>query len=76
MAPSGTMPLIGAARHALEPLGLVQQVGEFGPRALEAGGVDVGDVVGDDFQVELLGVHAGGGDRERFHVILLRSPCG
>ena len=39
-----------------------------------AGGVDVGDVVGDDFQIGLLGVHAGGGDGECFHDMLLRYP--
>jgi hypothetical protein len=46
---------------------LVEQIGELGAGALEAGRVDVGDVVGDDFQIGLLGVHAGGGDGECSH---------
>ncbi len=54
-------------RDALEALRLIEQVGELRPRALEGGGVDVGDVVGDDFDVQLLGVHARRCDGERFH---------
>ena len=75
--PSGTMLWLARLGTPCMRLGLVEQVGEFGARALEAGGVDVGDVVGDDFEIGLLGVHAGGGDGECFHDdVSLRSPCG
>lgn len=40
--------------------GLVHQVFELGPAFFEARGVDVGQVVGNDVNVELLGHHAGG----------------
>ncbi len=39
----------------------IKQVLKFDFALLEAGGVDVRQVVGDDVQVELLGFHAGGG---------------
>jgi len=69
--------LAAAHRHTLELLRLVEQIGELGAGALEAGGVDIGDVVGDDFDVHLLGVHARGGDGEGAHgPILLRSASG
>ncbi len=57
----------GARRHALHAVDLIEKVGELGARALEAGGVDVGDIVGDDFEIGLLGIHARGGDGECFH---------
>ena len=37
--------------HARKALRLVEQVAEFRPGALEGGGVDVRDVVGDNFQM-------------------------
>jgi hypothetical protein len=48
-----------AVWNAVRAFHLVQQIGEFGPRPLEARRVDVGDVVGDDFNIELLCAHAG-----------------
>ena len=54
--------LAAAVGHALGALRLVDQIGEFGAGALERGRVDVGDVVGDDLNVGLLGGHAGRGD--------------
>lgn len=65
---------IGAVGHALRAVDLVEQVGEFGARPLVAGGVDVGDVVGDDFQICLLGIHAGGGDGKCFHALTPQIP--
>ena len=47
--------------------GLIDEVGELGARALESGGVDIGDVVGDHFEILFLGVHARGRDRKRSH---------
>ena len=44
----------GGARHAA---GLVEQVLKVHPAPLEAGGVHVGQVVGDSVGVELLGRH-------------------
>ena len=38
---------------------LVEQILEFGALALVAGGAHVGDVVGDDLDVEFLGHHSG-----------------
>ncbi|CAK0775194.1 hypothetical protein WCLP8_5220014 [uncultured Gammaproteobacteria bacterium] len=46
---------------------LIEEILEFGPLTLEAGGGAVGDVVGNGFDVELLGQHAGSADRETFH---------
>ena len=40
---------------------------ELGTGALERGRVDVGEVVGDDLDVGLLGRHAGGGNGKRTH---------
>ena len=59
---------IGAVRHTLQPFRLVEQIGKLRAGALEAGRVDVRDIVGDDFQIELLGIHAGCRDGECFHV--------
>ena len=39
---------------------VVVEVLEIGPLALEARGVDVGDVIGDDIDIGLLGGHAAG----------------
>jgi hypothetical protein len=50
--------LAAANGHAMDALDLIQEIGELGPRPLEAGGIDVGDVVGDDLDVQLLGRHA------------------
>ena len=52
---------------------LIDQVLEFGLPALVAGGRHVGDVVGNDLNVGLLGLHAGGGDVERAHVFFRLS---
>ena len=56
--------LAAAVGRAGGALGLIEQVRELGPRALEARGVDVGDVVGDHLDVGLLGVHSRRGDGE------------
>ena len=55
--------LAGGDGNAVGALDLVEQVGELGARPLEARRVDVGDVVGDDFDIGLLGRHAGRCDR-------------
>src|SRR5260370_1064651 len=56
---------------------LIKQVLEFGALPLEPGGVQVGDVVRDDFDVELLREHAGRGDIHRTHCLLSPSlPLG
>jgi len=44
---------------------LVKEILKFDLAALEARGVHVGEVVRDRVQVELLGIHAGGGRVER-----------
>jgi hypothetical protein len=41
--------------------GLIEQILELGALALEPGGVDVGEVVRNDVDIELLGQHAGRG---------------
>jgi len=41
---------------------LIQQVLEFSPLPLETGGVHIGQVIGYDLDIELLGQHAGGRD--------------
>ncbi|MNL77018.1 hypothetical protein D3C87_2030910 [compost metagenome] len=56
-----------AVGHAARALRLVEQIGEFGPGALERRRVDVRDVVRDDLDVELLGAHAGRGDGKDLH---------
>ena len=48
---------VGAGRAR----GLVKQLLELDLAFLEAGGVDVGEVVRDDVEVHLLGFHPGGG---------------
>ncbi|MNE05131.1 hypothetical protein D3C80_976850 [compost metagenome] len=55
----------GLRAHAFDVL--VQQVLELGPLTLEADRVHVGDVVGDDLDVQLLSQHAGGGGSESAH---------
>ncbi len=70
MGAFGDDALVRPVGNALQPLGLVEQVGELGAGPLEACRIDVGDVVGDDFQVQLLGVHAGRGDGESSHRLL------
>ena len=55
----GDRVLAAADRHALQALRLVEQVGELGPRPLERRRVHVGDVVGDDLEIGLLGIHPG-----------------
>ena len=59
--------LAGAIRDALHALDLVEQVGEFGARALEGRRIDVRDVVRDHLDVELLRAHAGRGDGQGSH---------
>ncbi len=54
----GLVRLIGHARRALR---LVEKIGKFGPCALEARCVDIGNIAGNHFQIKLLGVHACGG---------------
>jgi hypothetical protein len=55
----------GLRAHAADVL--VEQVLEFGALALVAGRAHVGDVVGDDLDVEFLGHHAGRRGMERSH---------
>jgi hypothetical protein len=50
------------AAHALRRDG--EQLGEFGARLLEAGGLRIGDVVGGDGQIALRRVDAAEGDTE------------
>lgn len=52
-----------------------EQVGELGARFLEAGGVDVGDVVGSDAQVGIGGIDAGQRDIEAHGMLLVSSGC-
>jgi hypothetical protein len=58
---------IGRGR-ADAPQVLVQQVLELRPVTLEAGGVHVGDVVRDDFDIELLSQHARCADVQGSHL--------
>src|SRR5204863_2585990 len=53
---------------------LVEQVLEFGTLALVAGRAHVGDVVGDDLDVEFLGHHAGRCGVERAHGSVSSKP--
>ena len=55
---------------------LVEQVLELGALALVAGGPQVGDVVRDNLDVELLRQHAGGGYVQGFHRSILHSGRG
>src|SRR5262249_9786089 len=55
---------------------LVQQVLEFRTLALVAGGAPVGDVVGNDLYVELLGHHSGSRGVECAHDCLLAGYAG
>ena len=48
-------------------LRLIEKVGEFGARAFETGRVDIGDVVGNDFNVGLLRGHSRRGNRKGSH---------
>jgi hypothetical protein len=52
-----------------------EQVGELGARLLEAGGVDVGDVVGGDAQVGVGGIDAGQRDIEAHGMLLVDAGC-
>ncbi|EGE59948.1 hypothetical protein RHECNPAF_1760034 [Rhizobium etli CNPAF512] len=65
--------LVGAVGHTLGAFGLIEQIRELGAGPLEACRVDVGDVVGDDFQIGLLGIHARCCNGERSHVFVLKS---
>ena len=56
-----------AAGDALQAFVLIDEIGEFGARALEAGGVDVRDIVRDHLDVLFLGAHARRRDRQRSH---------
>ncbi len=47
--------------------GLVEQIREFGTRTLESSRIDVGNIIGDDLEIELLGRHARRGNCERPH---------
>ncbi len=53
---------------------LVEQVLEFRTLALVAGGAHVGDVVGDDLDVEFLGHHSGRGSVECAHDLSPAAP--
>ncbi len=64
--------LVGAVRHALGALALIKKVGKLGAGALVTGGVDVRDVVRDDFEIGLLGIHARCCDGKRSHVFVLK----
>ena len=54
----------GFARRALarDPRILIGERGEIGAVALEAGGADIGEVVGDDAHARILGLEPGAGD--------------
>jgi hypothetical protein len=67
---------LGAGRHngaGITGIGarlthvLIQQVLKFDAFALKAGRRHIRDVIGDDFNIGLLGLHAGGGDIECEH---------
>src|SRR4030095_16718634 len=60
--------LVGGLRADAADL-FVEQVLELGALLFVAGGAHVGDVVGDDLDVELLGHHAGRGGVECAHVV-------
>ena len=47
----------------------IEQVGEFGALLLETGGVHVRQIIGDHFDVGLLGQHARRGDGKCAHVL-------
>ncbi len=55
---------VAAGRAHGNALGLVHQILEFRALTLEGGRIEVGNVVGDDFDVGLLGSHAGRGNIE------------
>src|SRR5690606_17853581 len=54
-------------RRTSRPLRLIEEDRELRPRPFESGRIDVGDIIGDDFDIELLGTHAGRSDRESSH---------
>ena len=58
----GHLPAAGQLPTGLAH-GLVKQVFKIPPALLETGGVDVGQVVGDDVEPQLLGPHTGGGGK-------------
>ncbi len=63
----GNNCLIGLIWHAGGPFRLIEKIGKLGAGTLEACRIDIGDVVGNHFQIELLGVHTGCGNRQGFH---------
>jgi hypothetical protein len=54
---------------------LVEHVLKFGALALVTGGAHVGDVVGDDLDIDFLGHHAGRGGVESAHAVMLLKSC-
>jgi hypothetical protein len=46
---------------------LIDQILKFSPAPLEAGGRDIGDIVRNDFDIRLLGLHARRGDLQGTH---------
>jgi hypothetical protein len=71
LRPFGNGRVTAAVRDPHQTLCLIDEVREFRPRALEASGVDVGDIVRDHLQVLLLGAHARRRDRQRSHFNIL-----
>ena len=55
----GYRSLADPVRDALHPIDLIEQVGEFGARALVRRRIDICDVVRDDLDIELLSAHSG-----------------
>ena len=59
-------------RDAVGAFNLIQKIRELGARALEARRIDIRNIVGNDFNIGLLGCHAGCCDREGAHVLFLQ----
>src|SRR5579862_3349485 len=53
---------------------LIEQILEFGALRFEGRRVEIGDVIGDDLDIELLSKHPGRGDGERAHDLSSLEP--
>jgi hypothetical protein len=58
------------ARYPLQTLGLIDQVRELRTRPLERRSVDIGNVVGNDLNIQVLRGHPGRSNCESLHFIL------
>src|SRR5262249_40925021 len=56
--------LPAARRRSCQPLRLIKQIREFGFPPFKARRVDIGDIVGNDIDIELLGAHSSGSNCE------------